>query len=393
MQRTNRFTCNAIVIGLVLLMSSARAASAGFFLGVGDLPGGAFSSVAEGISPDGTVAVGNSDASGGSEAFRWTSGGGIVALPGSATAFAVDTSWGGGVSVGQVHSGGSPRAVAWQGVAAPTILPNLSLSDVEAQANGVSDDGTIIVGGTVTTPNLAGRAARWTFDGSAWHVTELVPLAGTQAAQAFAVSADGSIAVGFNNVPSDPRIEAVRWTNPTTPEGLGDLAGGALHSLALGISADGGTIVGVGTTAAGQEAFRWTSSFFMEGLGVPTGFTSSLAQAASGDGAIIVGLAQGGPDGNRGFLWTQATGPITIEDYFISMGLGPDIAQWTLARVTDVSSDGLTFVGVGVDPLGQQQGWVARVPESSSLLLLGATAGGVGLRYRWRKRGSGVAVR
>jgi uncharacterized membrane protein len=48
---------------------------AGRFAGLGDLPGGGFSSEAFGVSADGRVAVGRSNAADGSEAVLWTNPG------------------------------------------------------------------------------------------------------------------------------------------------------------------------------------------------------------------------------------------------------------------------------------------------------------------------------
>ena len=53
------------------------------FIPLGDLPGGAFISAANGVSADGAVVVGFSNSASGGEAFRWTSGGGLVGLGGS----------------------------------------------------------------------------------------------------------------------------------------------------------------------------------------------------------------------------------------------------------------------------------------------------------------------
>jgi probable HAF family extracellular repeat protein len=56
------------------------------FIPLGDLPGGAFSSQARGVSADGSVVVGNSISASGLEAFRWTAAGGMIGLgdlPGS----------------------------------------------------------------------------------------------------------------------------------------------------------------------------------------------------------------------------------------------------------------------------------------------------------------------
>jgi len=49
--------------------------------------------------------------------------------------------------------------------------------------------------------------------------------------------------------------------------GLGDLDGGIFESTASSISADGQTIVGSGHSALAQEAMRWTQSTGWQGLG------------------------------------------------------------------------------------------------------------------------------
>src|SRR5262249_36191743 len=64
----------------VLSVGSAARAQEATFSGLGDLQGGAFHSVAEGISADGSVAVGKSQADGPIHAFRWTAEGGMVSL-------------------------------------------------------------------------------------------------------------------------------------------------------------------------------------------------------------------------------------------------------------------------------------------------------------------------
>ena len=49
-------------------------------VGLGDLPGGDFYSQADAVSADGSVVVGQGHSASGYEAFRWTSGGGMVNL-------------------------------------------------------------------------------------------------------------------------------------------------------------------------------------------------------------------------------------------------------------------------------------------------------------------------
>jgi len=49
-------------------------------VGLGDLPGGSFSSYADGVSANGSVVVGYGNSANGNEAFRWTQGTGMVGL-------------------------------------------------------------------------------------------------------------------------------------------------------------------------------------------------------------------------------------------------------------------------------------------------------------------------
>jgi probable HAF family extracellular repeat protein len=77
-----RSTCGFFLLGLVLMTQapSAHAEAVATFQGLGDLAGGSFSSFAIGVSADGSVVVGQGLSASGSEAFRWTSGTGMVGL-------------------------------------------------------------------------------------------------------------------------------------------------------------------------------------------------------------------------------------------------------------------------------------------------------------------------
>jgi uncharacterized membrane protein len=61
-------------------------------VGLGDLAGGSFRSFAFGVSGDGSVVVGQGSSSNGTEAFRWTSGGGMESLMDVLIAEGVDVS-------------------------------------------------------------------------------------------------------------------------------------------------------------------------------------------------------------------------------------------------------------------------------------------------------------
>lgn len=54
--------------------------SEGGMVGLGDLPGGGFGSIARAVSSDGSVIVGSGNGPNGDDAFRWTSSGGMESL-------------------------------------------------------------------------------------------------------------------------------------------------------------------------------------------------------------------------------------------------------------------------------------------------------------------------
>ena len=88
--------------------------------------------------------------------------------------------------------------------------------------------------------------------------------------------------------------------------GLGQMPGvviqpGECGTQAFGISGDGSVIVGAGCLGNGpsglvQEAFRWTVAGGYERLG-DLGGGNSIAEAASFDGSVVVGVARD-PNGN-----------------------------------------------------------------------------------------------
>jgi hypothetical protein len=78
----------------------------------------------------------------------------------------------------------------------------------------------------------------------------------------------------------------------------------------------------------------------------------------------------------RAFVWTEMLGMERLETVLVDrFGLGLQLAGWQLYQAYDISADGRTIVGSGVNPSGQYQAWVARlnrpifVPEPTTLCL------------------------
>lgn len=50
--------------------------------------------------------------------------------------------------------------------------------------------------------------------------------------------------------------------------------------------------------------------------------------------------------------------------------LNLDLAGWTLSEALDISADGTTIVGRGVNPSGNTEAWIAVIPEPATGILL-----------------------
>jgi hypothetical protein len=143
--------------------------------------------------------------------------------------------------------------------------------------------------------------------------------------------------------------------------GMGDVPGGVFYAIANDVSADGGTIVGEARTQGGasDEAFLWTESGGwvqpdpLHGLD----FASSL-HAVSADGSRAVGYGQGGT-----MIWDAAHGMRSVAELLVQEH-GLDLTGWTLGTAYGVSDDGTVIGGVGLNPTGQTEGWIATLPPA-----------------------------
>ena len=65
------------------------------------------------------------------------------------------------------------------------------------------------------------------------------------------------------------------------------------------------------------------------------------------------------PSGNA-YLWTNSTGQVNLKSYLQQHGVS-GLDSWTLAAAEDISYDGTTIVGEGVDPAGRIQAFLATI--------------------------------
>jgi probable HAF family extracellular repeat protein len=376
-----------IVSALLVLASLGRLEAQEIsFIGLGDLPGGAWDSRASDVSADGSVVVGSGvDSQGNTKAFRWTSPGGMVdlgSLPGGASSNAASVSADGSVVAGTSDSAIAPtEAFRWTLQTGIVGLGTLAPS-IGSVGTAVSGDGSTIVG-YGETPAGETEVFRWTAS------TGMVRLPGLQtevrSSIASGVSFDGSFVIGSLTY-NIGRREGYRWNANDELVRLPTLdLFEDIYSVPTAITPDGQTIVGHRIQTDGDvRAFRWFQREMLP-LG-PGDALNAFALDVSADGRVVVGST-----GSRAILWSDdSIGD--VQSILESSGL--DLQGWNLTHATGVSADGQTIVGYGLGPRGQEA-WIATIPEPTTIALAGFAAAGLiayllrrwmRLRAAWRLR-------
>ncbi len=147
-------------------------------VGLGDLAGGSFFSLALAINSDGSVLVGRGSSASGFEAFRWTSGTGMVGLGdlagGGFFSQALGVNADGSVIVGTGSSASGNEAFRWTEaggmIRVEDWLSNAGVGlgnfTILLSADGISDDGSVIVGGGISASGGEAFLARVSSVGS-----------------------------------------------------------------------------------------------------------------------------------------------------------------------------------------------------------------------------------
>jgi probable HAF family extracellular repeat protein len=298
-------------------------------------------SVANGMSADGSIVLGN-DLRG----FRWTAATGIVFLTAAAppSPMASRISSDGSVVAGVMGLINGGHAFRW--TAATGIVDLGTLGGHESSVFGMSRDGLVLVGTsdlrTDVTPSPR-HAFRWT---AATGMVDLGTLGG-QDSETKSTSDDGSVVVGSSNSASTLDTHAFRWTAATGMVDLGTLGG--IVSQGLLVSRDGAVVAGHSLLPSmGRAAFRWTAATGMIDLG-NLGDDNRVMEITgmSADGSVIVGHAMRSPGSavKRPYRWTAATGMRELNSLLASANI--DMTGIELKQVTGVSDNGRFMVGLG----------------------------------------------
>lgn len=333
-----------------------------------DFVGGG-SIAARAVSLDGNVVVGSASPNAPMfefiRAFRWTAQEGLVNLGSlGPISEAQGVSGDGTVVVGYTSDLGIylPRAFRWTQASGMVDLGLLPNGDY-AIAYGVNRDGSVVVGAAGTGfpfPSPA-RAFRWTQGGG---MVNLGTLNGGASSSAAAINGDGSVVVGRAGDGTLGNSErAFRWTQGTGMVSLGTLSGVG-ESRARGVSMDGKVVVGQSTAGNVTQAFRWSQTGGMHGLGFLTEGSFSSASSVSGDGNVVVGSAALSASGSRrAFRWTQTSGMQSVESWLRANGISVPVD--VTAEATGVSADGNVVVG----NLERGFAFLARVEQAGSGLV------------------------
>ena len=368
------------------------------FQGLGDLPGGDYSSRAFDVSADGSVVVGVSSIASGTRAFRWTAPDGMQSLGvlgGYTHSLAIGVSPDGFVIVGTVYSDTVQEAFWWTAASGMLGLGWLAGSTGPASAQAASTNGQVIVGQSFSSSGHVVPFRRTPADG----MQPLNMLPSDLYGDASDVSADGTVIIGDTN-DGHGGAQGLRWGVDGQPAALGVLPGGTITEVSA-VSTDGSVIVGAGDSASGYEGLRWTASGGMVGLGHLLGGNSSTAFAVSGNGNVVVGqeYVSNVP---MVFIWDLVHGMRNLQTV-LETDFGLDLGGWRLIEARGISADGATIVGTGWNPQGHLEAWVAHLPtyptpviptvSGWSLILLGVflTMSATVVLTRRRRRGD-IAV-
>ena len=125
-------------------------------------------------------------------------------------------------------------------------------------------------------------------------------------------------------------------------------------------------VVGFSNDASGHgfKAFRWTAASGMVGLGFLPGGHESTASGVNADGTVVVGQAGEASGQHQAYRWTAETRVQSVLT-LLQAAKVVFMAGWQLRSANGVSADGTVIVGDGVDPLGNVQAWIARLPEDN----------------------------
>jgi len=310
------------------------------------------------VSSDGTVIAGQLRSGGG--VFRWTQATGVVPLgrnqhlgAGGLTGMSYDGTRIGS-SIGSPDSSYTTQGLwtlanGWQELMPPGPADLANIDGSFGNVWSMSGDGSTIVG-LYWLATGGAHASRWTAQ------TGVVDLGSSgRSSRANGVSYNGSVIVGWDEAAQGYR-RAAAWVNGS----LSDLSAGVVSSEAQVVSSNGMVVGGYWADSASNQrgvtmwtwnGSSWSAPRFLgvvagtfpgQGINVPYGITA--------DGGIMVGYASyaGDPFSTTGFIWSDSTGVEDIVFWLADHDVAVD-PNFTIQSMTAITPDGTTMIGYGFD--------------------------------------------
>lgn len=210
-----------------------------------------------------------------------------------------------------------------------------------SSAWGMSSDGKNIVGFAWTSASK-GEAVIWKNGAPTAGLGSTVP---TRSSRADAVSADGSVVVGWQDAINGVRQGAI-WINGVQ-QLLKDNEGNILGA-AVAVSADGKTVVGIKNETGEGYIWNQTEGTIFLSSDNPNYITS--VSAISDDGNVAIGLSFDPTESillGEGFIWTKDGGKANLNDYVTTLGY--DDLDIVFSVPTGISPDGKFIGGIGAN--------------------------------------------
>lgn len=210
---------------------------------------------------------------------------------------------------------------------------------------GMSPNGSTIVGlGWLTASNA--HAVKWDETNG---MVDLGSIVSGRSSRANAISADGSVVVGWQDEPTGTRSGA-KWIDGV--ESFITDSNGNNVGEAGAVSADGNTIIG----SANPNPYVWKAATGLTYITHPNASFSFKggATGVSGDGKKVIGFyrAFGAPPmSGEGFIWTETDGRVNLNDYATSLGINTNGVIMGLPLA--ISQDGQKIAGMGMNASNQ----------------------------------------
>lgn len=343
--RRSRFALAALG---AITACTPSALAAGTFYGVGDLPGGPVSSRITDLSGDGRFVIGHSATEAGQgtsvgSLFRWSAAGGMEDQGFGVLGLTVGGIRGPSIShdgtraSGMFDLFGGFRHV-FGGETRP--LPDSLL------VGDMNSSGTVMVG----SPRVnADYFTRWRAT-NGFAVERITLRPGSQFTYATGVSEDGTSASIY--VEENGGGATYLWREGQQPLLVYSVSSGnPTVAENFELSADGEMIIG--------RTWRWTLD-----AGI-TDLTSVITpHSIAPDSRTILGQRS-----NRATILTADNQILDVADH-LAQQHGFNLSGWQLRDIVAMSDDGTVWAGNGINPQGFREGWVAVIPEPSSLSLL-----------------------